>query len=228
MSRTDRDTGGKQPSSDWWRDMTNSFDGFSTDYLLDQSTDWSFEPYTHMFVEQTKTADDIAALTEDQADQRRDFIHRAIEKRCKGVPARVRAIDNIVFLTVTDADVLQSLWRTPLSYAKMTFKLVRRGLPWRNVSVWGGHIDSTVAVSELEMYCKSYTVGRKDPVAVLAKMTVDGEGDACIAGDVLIYWSNLSLRKTPKFKGKLLRFLPYGQSEAVDKPNGKDQKHDSK
>ncbi|GAC94448.1 enoyl-CoA hydratase/isomerase [Pseudozyma hubeiensis SY62] len=205
-----------RPKACWWKEVTNLFDGFSIEYLLDTTTDWSFEPYTHMFIDQSVRLDDEATRTDEEDDARQEAIHRAIKKRFKGVPFRMWTTENLVFVSVQDAELLQALWRSPLVCETTPLKLVYRGLPIRNATVWSGNLDNTLTMLELEAFCKSYTVGRNNSVAILAKLRDEDQEEyegPIATGDVIFFCSDLSLRKTPKMNGKALRFVSYARAE---------------
>ncbi|KAJ9480361.1 Enoyl-CoA hydratase/isomerase [Pseudozyma hubeiensis] len=204
----------KRPYTPWWKEVTDLFDGFSIEYLLDTTTDWSFEPYTHMFIDHSVRLDHETTRTDEEDDARQEAIHRAIKKRFKGVAFRLWTIENLVFVNVQDAELLQALWRSPLICGTTPLKLVYRGLPIKNATVWSGRLDNTMTMLELGAFCKSYTAGRNNTVAILAKLRDDRQGEEegpFATGDLLFFCSDLSLRKTPKMNGKALRFVSYAR-----------------
>lgn len=144
----------------WWQDMTGLFTGFSTEYLLDRSTPWSDEANTHVFVEDLNcTNNSKKPLAGEQKKRREDIIlavsKRAMKEATTEIPEqpRVRFVDDEIYVTFDNPVLLESLWRNPLVYRGKELKLIYRGLPWKNVTVWGLSGGQAMSEQEVTVVC---------------------------------------------------------------------------
>ncbi|SPO26975.1 uncharacterized protein UTRI_10440_B [Ustilago trichophora] len=206
-------TGGELSMRSWWQDMTGRFTGFSTEYLLDKSTPWSYEAYTHVFVDDPTST---PKSKKSSARKRREDIILAVLKRAMKeasteIPQqpRVRFVDDEVLITIDDPALLESFWRNPPVYRGKELRLVSRGLPWKNVTVWGLSDGQTMSEQEVSKACRNFTGSRKDLINILAGFyEVKGmQGGPVFSGEVLVFWSNFCQRKKPKFNGQPLHII---------------------
>ncbi|SPO27323.1 uncharacterized protein UTRI_10440 [Ustilago trichophora] len=198
-------TGGELSMRLWWQDMTGLFTGFSTEYLLDKSTPWSYEANTHVYVDDPTST---PKSKKPSAGKRREDIILA--------QPRVRFVDEEVFITIDDPALLESFWRKPPVYRGKELRLVSRGLPWKNVTVWGLSDGQTMSEQEVSVACRNFTGSRRGLINILAGFyEVQGmQGGPVFTGEVLVFWSNFCQRKKPKFNGQPLHIISYEDSDS--------------
>ncbi|SNX85416.1 uncharacterized protein MEPE_04125 [Melanopsichium pennsylvanicum] len=216
--------GGKLSLSTWLKDMTGHFTGFTADYLLDTSIPWCKKPYTHIFVEVGNTATNKRKWTGKDEKKRREAIILEISRRAlkestvAPIQPLVRFVNDEIYVTVSDAAFLESLWRSPLVYQGKELKIAYRGLPWSNITVWKLASGEPMTMQELEHACRAFKNGRKDLIQIFAGFyEVRGMQTGPIYnGEVLVFWSNFFQRKNPKFNGETLQVVYYGEDSDVE------------
>ncbi|SJX62633.1 uncharacterized protein SRS1_13417 [Sporisorium reilianum f. sp. reilianum] len=197
-----------------WKVMGGTFYDFCFDYLLDKSTSWSHQAWTHVYKDDhfvctmPPTANDYDRWTKIDASIRDICIANGW-----GVQEiKVNVSFDTIFITAQNRPLLEALWRTPPLCGSQRLRLVCRALPWDEVTVWRTHPGASMTMQEVELGCRSMSVGDNKPIGIIAKFCKNEEKQDRTepTGEVLVFCSKVAPNYTPKFYGQDLVKQQYG------------------